>query len=123
MPTKDWRLSTESIDYAAFEDQANKAVADIECAVHQVTLSAVNVDAAIIKIRTKTYGRAMRSEVEFNALAGPSPDQLEYATKSDVKSLMRQLMVNVVTLERGDRCEAYFLPMVRLNSGTFLGTI
>ncbi|MCP4499231.1 MAG: hypothetical protein GY822_04590, partial [Deltaproteobacteria bacterium] len=65
-----WRQSTDSIDYAAFEDQANRAVADIECAVHQVTLSAIDVDAAVIKIRTKTYRRVMRSEVEFNTMAG-----------------------------------------------------
>ncbi|MCP4498733.1 MAG: hypothetical protein GY822_02055, partial [Deltaproteobacteria bacterium] len=32
---------------------------------------------------------------------GPSPDQAEYVTKSDVKTLMRQLMVDVATLRKG----------------------
>ncbi len=52
-------------------------------------------------------GKALHT-VKYGRM-GPSPDSHEYVSKADVKSLMRQLIVDVTTLRKGRRLRVVLL--------------
>jgi hypothetical protein len=62
--------SGHSVDYACVEREVAAAVAQMECAVHQGLLQALDVDAPALLIGGKKYEQVERQEGLYFTMAG-----------------------------------------------------
>jgi hypothetical protein len=64
------RADGGDVDYARFEEDVAKRTAEVECAVHEVALSGLDVDAPFVMVWGKTYRRVHRTTRQYGTLAG-----------------------------------------------------
>jgi hypothetical protein len=61
----------EAIDYLAWEQEVAKLTAEVECAAHECTLSALEVDAPRVEIGGETYTHVGYGKGTYRGVAGP----------------------------------------------------
>ena len=61
----------EAIDYLAWEQKVAELTANVECAAHRCTLSALEVDAPHVEIGGETYARVGYGKGTYRGVAGP----------------------------------------------------
>ncbi len=61
----------EAVDYASVEREIGELTAAVECAAHDCTLSALEVDTARVEVGGKPYTRVGRGKGTYYTLAGP----------------------------------------------------
>jgi hypothetical protein len=64
------RANGGDVDYARFEEDVAKRTAEVECAVHEVALSGLDVVAPFVTVWGKTYRRVHRTTRQYGTLAG-----------------------------------------------------
>ena len=65
------RRGGEAIDYLAWEQEVARLTAAVECAAHECTLEALEVDAARAEIRGQSYTRVGFGKGRYYSLGGP----------------------------------------------------
>jgi len=65
------RHGSEALDYAAVEREIAELTAAVECAAHEQTLGALEVDAPRVEIEGKRYARVGHGNGTYYTLAGP----------------------------------------------------
>ena len=67
------RATGESVDYEAFEQTVAQKTAEVERAVHEATLSSLDIDAPFVRVWGKTYRRLHRTLRSYRTMAGSVP--------------------------------------------------